>query len=75
MVREGFPEEVTFKQRPEGRAGWGERIRSFWEGLNEGSWGELPAAPWGPRVAEGEERELQMRPEVGRLARGAYSAP
>lgn len=43
-----------------------ERTRGCWEDLDEGSWGELPAAPQGPGVAEGEERELQMRPEVGR---------
>lgn len=43
-----------------------EGTRGCWEDLDEGSGGELPAAPQGPGDAEGEERELQMRPEVGR---------
>lgn len=72
---EGFPEEATFKLRSEGRAGWGRRPTGCWEDFTEGSWGELPATPWGPSVAEGEEKEFQMRPEVGRMVRAAYSAP
>lgn len=35
VVREGFPEEATFKLRPEGRVGWGERTSGCWEGLDE----------------------------------------
>lgn len=79
VVREGFPEVVTQRLRTEGRAVWGKRTGTgrggrCWEDLGEGSWGELPVAPRGPSVAEGEKSELQMRPEwAGRWV--AYSAP
>lgn len=80
-MRQGFPEEVDLScDLKEEHTGWGGRTRTgreqgCWEDLDEGSWGELPAASRGPCVAEGEESRLQMRPEVGRTRWAAYSAP
>lgn len=73
MVREGFLEEVTDEPGPEGRRGWGERASR--KILMNAMRRELPAAPRGTSVVEGEERACPRRPEVGRMVGAAYSAP
>lgn len=64
--RRGLPETAKCELRAEGgKRGRGARTGGCWEDLDEGSWGELPAAPRGPLLLRA-RRELQMRPEAGR---------
>lgn len=46
MVREGFPEEATFKLRPRGRADRGKRMRTgCWEALMRAAGGKFQRPP------------------------------